>query len=59
MSVARSERFLYFQNKANHYHRLRNIRSSIDHAPPRSHIPKPKIFRPIPFNHEHEIEVQN
>ena len=32
---------------------LRNIKSSIDQSPPKSHIPKPKIFRTIPFNKQH------
>ena len=44
---------MYFQNKAKHYHQLRNIKSSIDQSPPKSHIPKPKIFRTIPFNKQH------
>lgn len=49
MSVARSERFIYFQNKASHYNKLRNIKSSIDHSSPRKSIPKPKIYRPLPL----------
>jgi len=55
MSVARSERFVYFQNKANHYHRLRNIRSSIDQSVPRTRVLKPKLHRVLPLLQEHEI----
>ena len=53
MSVARSEKFVYFQNKAKHYHQLRNIKSSIDRSPPKAQMPKTKIFRPLPFNKQH------
>lgn len=53
MAISRSERFVYFQNKANHYFKLKNIRSSIDHSPPKALIPKAKVFRQVPLLKQH------
>ena len=47
MAVNRSERFMYFQNKAKHYSNLKNIRASVDHSPPTATIVK--SLRPIPL----------
>ena len=59
MSVSRSEQFVYFQNKARHYHQLRNMRSSIDHGSPRSRMPRTKPYKRIPLLSQHKMEVEN
>jgi hypothetical protein len=54
MSVMRSERFVYFQNKAKHYHQLENIKSAVNSSPPKKRSPRP--FRPRSLLAEHQIQ---
>ncbi len=47
MAINRSERFIYFQNKAKHYNNIKNMRPAVDDAPPCTTIVK--SMRPLPY----------
>lgn len=61
MSINKSEDFVYFQNKAHHYHNIRNAkphvndhldksyRNTINHSPTNR----------TPYLHTHSIKVEN
>jgi hypothetical protein len=61
----RSEDFLYFQNKAQHYHNIRTARSRVEHHLPDSlsstidQIAHQKYNRDLPVNKQYDIDTEN
>jgi hypothetical protein len=62
MSVKRSEGYLYFQNKAIHYHKVRTARPLINDQPPsslRNTIDHVRHNRDLPYDRSFEIDFEN
>jgi hypothetical protein len=64
MTVKRSENYLYFQNKAQHYHNVQTAKSKVEHQlslPMRRTLDHSQHItnRDIPYHQQYEIDFQN